>query len=831
MGNRIVLCILTMAVLLLSFSSAAPLQADESEGDKSKLTIPWDEFKQLLRLDEKEIVLSLDAFQKLVAQTGITTTPAHTMREGNVVLTRAEFEKLVNQMKPPAGPDDIPPFDFLITKAIYTGRMKKIDTSFSTVLKVHVLKKTGYVKVPILPQNIALEDVQVDGEQALVLRENGYHTVILRKSGEYTVDASFSMKSSLERGPHKIDISILETPITLLKLEIPQKDIEVDIPQAQHILTTVSDNVTHVSAVITPGRMMSVQWRKKVAVAEKIPSKLYCEIHNLVSIGDDALKINSDVIYNILHSEIDAVSVLIPKDVNVLSVTGEVVGEWQEKVTDDLRVIHIPFTYAKKGAVTVNVISEKTLPENGETTVLSGIRALDTVREIGFIGIELNTSAEVKVTESEGVEDVAVQKLPPRLVNKSVKPLMLGFKYLKHPYELVLDIEKHERIAVPAAAIKSASVVTLFTEDGKVVHRLVYQVRNNAKQFLEIQLPEESDVWSVFVGDQPVESSMKEQGLLLVPLIRSQYVNNVLQTFPVEIIYCLTEDRFALWSSKKANLPSVDLLVSQLIWSVYLPSDYNYLYFSSTLEKEEIIRGLNIFAGSQRQFDKEAMSEVGQLSGREADEIQASDLKKIYKGKDYRSNFRNLPVKEEELSHQVNAELEFSGRLEGLAQDAYQRVIHAGSGGTGALPIHIEVPTGGQVYRFARTIVKSEDELVMSVIYNRSWVMKSFKWLLFVIILVIVYINRKLIGKGLSWLGNCVQSINEYYRRNEKTLEKIAQSKVTSFIIFGLFLWSLIISRLMTLLTFFWLCVIVIYQISCYRGKKARLRSQSAEER
>lgn len=830
MGKRVLLSILIGASLLLSITPHASLLAQENTGDKGQLTIPWDEFKQLLRLDEKEIVLSMDSFQKLVAQTGTTTTPTHTIREGNVVLSRAQFEQLVNQMKPHIGENDLPPFDFLVTKAIYTGKMKKINTSFSTALKVHVLKKKGYVKVPILPQNIALEDVEIDGEQALVLRENGYHTVIISKPGEYIVRASFSLKSSLERGPHKIDIGILETPITLLKLEIPLKDIDVDIPQAQHVLTSVSGNTTNVSAVIIPGRTMSVQWRKKVTVAERIPTKLYCEIHNLVSINDDALKVNSDINYNILHTEVDAVRLSVPEDVNVLSVFGDVVGEWQETVSDELRIIHIPFTYAKKGAVTVTVITEKTLPEDGETIVLSGIRALDTVRETGFIGVELNTSAEVKVPEREGVEELAVQKLPQQLVNKSAKPLMLGFKYLKHPYALVLDIEKHDKIAVPVAAIKSASIVTLFTEDGKVVHRLVYQVRNNAKQFLEIQLPEESDVWSVFVGGHPVESSMKDQGLLLVPLIRSQYMDNVLQTFPVEVIYCLTEDRFSLWNSRKASLPSVDLLVSQLIWSVYLPSDYNYLYFTSTLEKEEIIQGLNIFSGSQRQFDKEALLKVSDRLGVDSDEVQTSELKNIYKGKDYRSNFKNLPVQEEEISKQVNAELEFSGRLEGLAQDVYHGVAPSGSSGTGVLPLHIEIPTGGQVYRFAKTIVKSDDELTMSVVYNRSWVMKAFKWLLALIILLILYANRKWVGRSLSRLRDAVITISNFYKRHAKTIEKMVKSKLTPIVLFGLFLFFIFKSKALAILALFLFWVTLIYQISLFFGRRAKAKSQAARE-
>ena len=171
------------------------------------------------------------------------------------------------------------------------------------------------------------------------------------------------------------------------------------------------------------------------------------------------------------------------------------------------------------------VTTETTFSESGLANAFSGIQTLDTVRETGFIGIELATSAEVIVTENDGLEKVVVQKLPRPLINRSARPLIMGFKYLKHPYNLVFDIKKHDKIAVPVATINNASVVTLFTEDGKIVHRVVYQIRNSAKQFLEIQVPEKADVWSVFVGNQPVEPSMNGSGKLLVPLIRSRSVN------------------------------------------------------------------------------------------------------------------------------------------------------------------------------------------------------------------------------------------------------------------------------------------------------------------
>ena len=824
--KRIFIYAIAVALLISSGSLIGVHAQEEVTEGESRLTVPWDEFKKLVNLDDDEIVVSMETFQKLLAQTGVTTRPKHTMRQGNVVLKRAEFKGLINAMRPPAGLDAKPPFDYLTTKAIYSGEVLKKSTSFVGTFKVHVLKEEGFLKVPILPQSIALEDIKVGTEQALLVSENGYHSVILSGAGEYVVTASFSLESSLDRGPHRVDLPIRPTPITLLKLELPLKEIDVEVPQARRILTAVKGDVTTVSAVIAQGNAVSVRWRKKVAVTEKVPPKLYSEINHLISIEDDALKINSDISYSILHSEVDGVRLAIPDSTNVLAVTGEGVGEWQESVQEDQNVLFVPFTYAKKGAAMVRVTMETAISETGVASAFSGMRALDTVRETGRIGIELNTSAEAIITDSEGLEEVAIQKLPSALVNRSVKPLIRGFKYFKHPYSLVLSIKRHEKIAVPVATITSASVVTLFTEDGKVVHRLVYQVRNSAKQFLEIQLPENADVWSVFVGDRPVESSINSRGKLLVPLIRSRSVGNRLDTFPVEVIHCVVEDGFSTYGIQESSLPAVDLLVSQLMWSVYLPNDYLYAYFESTLEKEEIIRGLNVLTGAQRRYDEQVMKEADRLGG----ERKREQMKRAYKGKDYRSRFRNIPMEEAQMSSQVDSEMQFSGRLEGLADAAPQAAMAGGQTGTGVLPIQIKVPTSGQVYRFAKTIIKTEDPLTFSVVYTRLWVTKLLRWSIIVLAILILYLLRKRLKRLWSWLIGKGASIVNPFRDPESATRKLAQSGMTTAVLIGLavIFWSL--SEPLALLFLFLFWVSAVYQIVLWVRRRAQRRQFPIED-
>jgi hypothetical protein len=317
--KRITLPLFVTMVLLAMFPFAVIAEADDGSGDTGNLTVPWDEFKHLLNLDDDQVVLSLATFHKLLAQSTQTAVPQYATQDGNVVLSRAAFDQLVNQMKPPTGTGVKPPFDYLMTKAVYSGTMQRQNTAVTGTFQVHVLSRDVFLKVPVLPNSIALENVTVDGKPALIVSENGHHHVVLSSPGEHVIKTSFSLKSSLDQGPQKIDLMIQQTPITLLHLEIPLEGIEVEIPQAQQMSTKSSSDRTVVSAAITPGRAISIRWREKTAVAEKVPPKLYAEVHQLVSIEDDVLKISSDVRYNILHSEIDRVRFAIPEGVNVLS--------------------------------------------------------------------------------------------------------------------------------------------------------------------------------------------------------------------------------------------------------------------------------------------------------------------------------------------------------------------------------------------------------------------------------------------------------------------------------------------------------------------------------
>ena len=787
--------------ILLFFSVWCSALIAQGNPSSDHVTLPWDEFNSLSNPGKDEIILTLEVFEKLAALTDSRLQPQK--RQGYVILTRQELSKLVDAI--PSSPDRLPdpPVDYLISRSSYLGKMKTENTVFEADLVLHVLKDNVFVYVPVLPANLALEKVTVDNKSAVLTERNGYHCVLLQSAGDYSIQLRFSVKSSLEQGPQKLDIAIVKTPITLLELEIPKSALDVVVPQAQQVSTTSLANATKIQAIISSGNNMSIRWRKKLDEQEKLPAKLYAELFHLISIEDDALSGRSVVNLNILHNELDGVSFTVPESLNILSVQGEGVGEWQEKYLNGKKILIVPFTYGKKGETRFEIRIEQAMNVESKILSFSGLEVKDAVRETGNIGIELNSSAEVNVKSSQGVEPMPVQKLPDFLRQSSDKPLFLGFKYLKHPFYIELEVEKHKKIPVPSAAVYSSNAVTLFTEDGKIVHRLLYQIRNSSKQFMQLSLPKGAMVWSVFVDNKPVESSVNDKEQLLVPLVRSASENNKLQTFPVEVIYCIVDSPFKGFDRLKTALPAIDLINSQMMWSVYLPNTYSYLGFKSSLEKENLIRGLYVFT-NKRRYNEQAVKDAV------SPKISGETLREVYKGKSYKSEFKNAPVDEAQVQSQVEAEMGFSGRLEEMqTRQMPQASVPSTGGAVGVLPLQIHIPTSGQIYRFAKTIIMPQDSLYVEVTYTGQAATKLIKWILILAFAAVVFLLRRRFIVVRRILKKGFLNFSAWIKQHKSNLLIFYDSPLSPFIWLALAVLGLFIAPFFTVL-FALLCILVV---------------------
>jgi len=723
-----------ISLVILFLTPAYP----QTKADDSTVKLPWDEFRRLLELEKDDFVLSWEDFQKILQQTGFKYVPPFQLKDEKVVLTRAQFKRLLDQMKPPGENIIKPPADYLLTQAVYKGKLVMGSLQFKADYNIEIFERqrNQFIKIPLFPVNIALKKALFNNQRALIILDNNRHTLTTQKTGTHQLTLNFSLKTTNEPGPGEVSFPIPRTAITSIDIELPFTNIVVEVPNAQQLEISEKNGKTQVYGLLSPTNNITIRWRKRPAAVKKGPAKVYAETYNLLSIEDDAMRVSTAVALSILQNTIPSLILRVPEGYSILDVNGRGLEDWRELTNKNISYLEIRFEYPKKGSFTFNITAEKPLPEPSMAVDFSGFAVQNVVREKGFLGVALKSTSEVTLARSEGLDKIDVSELPASLISRSRKPLLLGFKYLHHPYIMVLDIKKHQELSVISTVVDSASGVTLFTEDGKLVHRIIFQIRNTSKQFLELELPRKAQIWSVFVGGEPAKPRVSENRIL-IPLNRSQQDSTGLEAFDVELIYFEKQQSFGMLGSKESFFPVPDIIISQMLWSVYLPEGYSFLHFGGSVEKEKMARGLRLLLGSKGKIVPAMQHEPGETKDRKAEYRKEAD--KLIK-----QFSANLSLSEEQLVKQMENEAGFSQRV---------RDVQSGKApaGGGLLPIRIHIPTTGRLFRFAKTLV-NEEPLELDFKYLSNGTMWLIRILVLISVFIALFLSRRKISKIINAL-------------------------------------------------------------------------------
>ena len=191
--------------------------------------------------------------------------------------------------------------------------------------------------------------------------------------------------------------------------------------------------------------------------------------------------------------------------------------------------------------------------------------------------------------------------------------------------------------------------------------------------------------------------------------------------------------------------------------------------------------------------------------------------------------------------------LEFGGRLEGLSEQPRQdgspapfsppepvaqiplRPNTVSGSATGVLPIQINIPTGGQVYRFAKTIIQPNDELSMEVQYSASWLPKLLRLIALLLLAGGIYWRRRAILKRLRRMGNRFAGQSRLVWQNAPalwhTMQQAARSFMTTVVLLGLLGPAWFAGPPFAGMVLFGLWISVIYQVVRYTRHRAETKS------
>lgn len=735
----------SLFILLLALT--IPSWAEETTAAKAKgdgeLSLPWTAFEKLLKLDQDNVLLTWDEFHKLIKQTGVQEMPSFQLQNGQVSLSRGEFKSLLNRMKLPAGEGA----KTFLTKALYTGKVTRKGAVITAKIHLQVINDGPEyipVRIPLFPGDIAFEDILLDGKPALIENVDGWTTVTAPQPGAHEATAIFSLPATLDKEPYRLHFNVPPTPITQLDLLLAAAHLDARVDSASQVQTSASEGGTRVQASLPQTSAINISWNAVEPERAKGPAKVYATVHQLVSVQDDAVRVTAKVELDVLQNTINNLSIVLPEGYSLLDVTGEAVGEWKKRGEGD-RTLFIPFGYSRKGRFDVVLKAERAFKEKEGAVPFDGFKVLGTVRESGDLLVEKATNGEVKVSEKEGLSRLDAQEIPEALRNLSTQTFLEAYKYIRPPIRLGLDIQRHEEIPVVSSVVDSANAVTLVLKDGKCVTHLTLTVKNTARQFVELKLPVGASVWSVFVEGRTARPSKNEAGATLIPLNRSRIEGQNLAPFDVEVMYFQNLGRPGLVGVQHLQVSSLDLKTSQLLWSVYLPTDANMLYFGGTADKEKDAEGLRplsaIVRGKRRilkQLAEAASDEIFQPAGALSASMKNTRVNKARQSAQYSmwSDFdESQGVNETSYAQQVEREINFFGNV--------NRPQTTGD----AAQIRIKVPNAGQVYRFSKVLVQENEAITLDAYHIQGIIVKAIKGLVFLGLFLLLFRARSLVLK------------------------------------------------------------------------------------
>jgi hypothetical protein len=127
---------------------------------------------------------------------------------------------------------------------------------------------------------------------------------------------------------------------------------------------------------------------------------------------------------------------------------------------------------------------------------------------------------------------------------------------------LTVEVTRYTPKAVLVANVEEARYDMLAGEDGKLLVRARYAVRNNQRSFLAVSLPPRAVLWSAAQAGRPIRPGVGADGSLLLPLQKGRESETAAAS-TVEVLYL---QRVGAWSEKgdaQVGLPAIDLPISR----------------------------------------------------------------------------------------------------------------------------------------------------------------------------------------------------------------------------------------------------------------------------
>lgn len=488
---------------------------------------------------------------------------------GNVTLTLAEYDRLVDLAGKAAKQRELPPVPYTLKRADLRLHVASESVVGTVQLDGEVFGK-GAAKVP-LTGGLTIFNARQEGRMLPLLEEGSTATAVLPGPAEFSVALDAGLRLGIEAGRASFSLPVPAAGSVRLNLVIPGDHTNVHISPGLITNRNSINGQTTVEAALVPGQNASIWWATREIASPAAPREVrfLSDVKTLATVSESDLRIAFLADVTVVQGDPAEFKLVVPPDYTITDVSGATV-EGSEIDHDELTV---KMNSSTPRAHQFLISMEKGI--DGATRVdVPFIGFKNTQRETGEVLVEGAGAMELTAKEGGGLKRLDPKETNPNLRSLARFPLQAAFRYHRQPNEtpaLALEWTRFPDTAVLAAVAERAVVTTLVTSEGRSLTEVKLTVKNQAQPFLKVGLPQDASILSADVAGEKVKPVEAADGHR-VPLLRDRF--HPTGAYEVSFVFMHSGAPFAKKGGSELALPSMDIPINLLEWEVYLPEQY-----------------------------------------------------------------------------------------------------------------------------------------------------------------------------------------------------------------------------------------------------------------
>ena len=451
--------------------------------------------------------------------------PSVPVPDGRVTVPLGHVRELLSTVAeaPPEPPR--PPRAFVIVSRDLEGAFDRGQLVATLRTRFEVFDASGHVRVPLIDAAAAPGEARLGGAPTSILREGKLLTIGVDAPGTYEAVLPFHHGQTQDRFARRLQLGLPMGGPTRLHLRIPEPDITASLAGGA-IVAQVAEagDQTLVEGYLDASGWLDLSWTRRLDHERPgAPARLEAALDTLLTLRETLVEGATRLDMAVREGETDRLELQLPPGLEVLGVDGEAVLQWRTAITDGggPTTLTVLLRYLVRDSVALRVRFQYPVTIESPVALLTPLTGAH-VTLAGAVGVHAPAGLRVEVDRVEGAERLDPRDLPPALTALSEAPLLFGFAFEAAP-SLAVRVARLAQVELTSTVVDDLEASTVVLADGSEVTKVALTIRNNARQYLHVDLPAGATLLHAQRDGQPIRPAVDGRGLLF-PLLQSERV-------------------------------------------------------------------------------------------------------------------------------------------------------------------------------------------------------------------------------------------------------------------------------------------------------------------